>query len=244
MGIASLGGILSGAGNVSAPNTRGVGKDYSNLLNSYLGGSGAIFNNQATYQPQYDQLNLSQLLQTIPQLTNSLTSNAGSASNIVRSINPGQTGLLDSLTKSATDQLGAGASLDPDLQKLFEQSSRGAQAARGLGYGPSDAFNESLGMTQFGNDLRTQRENFAGNVAGMNNQYETTPALNLLTQIPGMAMSVNGSSGPSLAPPSLTGQFLTMPYQGRLQAAGQTAANNTGLYQSMDSNSNSFISGL
>lgn len=229
---------------MKSPNTAPTGKDFTALLNSFLSGSGAAYNNQATYQPQYEQLGINGMQSQLPSISSILSGLAPQASATVNSINPGQTKLLDSLTKTATDQLDQGANLDPDLQRLFQQSSRGADAARGLGFGPSDAFRESLGMTSFGNDLRTQREGFAGTVAGINNQDSTMPAMQMLNTILAQYDANKAGAGPSLAPPSLTSNFLTMPYQARLQAKGQTAANNTGLYQSMDSNSNSFISGL
>lgn len=244
MGIASLGGILSGAGDVSSPGSKGPGKDFAGLLRAFLGGSGDVFNNQATYQPQYEQLGVTGMGNQAPTIAKILSGLATGAGDTVRSISPGQTSLLSSLTKSAGDQLDAGASLDPQLQRLFQQSQRGAEASRGMGRGPSDVFNESLGLTSFGNDLRTQREQFAGGVAGMNNQFETVPALQQLNTILAQYNANKGGAGPSLAPPAMTSQFLTVPYQGRLQAAGQTAANNTGLYQSMDSNQSSFIGGL
>jgi len=207
------------------PRVGAVGKDYLGLINAFSQGAPTAFNTEQQFKPQYNALNLSQLANTIPSLTSILGNNTGTASSIVRSLNPGQSTLMDSLTKSATDQLGAGASLDPDLTRLFQQSTRGAQAARGLGMGPSDAFNESLGLTQFGNDLRTQREQFAGNVAGMNDQFETQPAFNLLTQLPSIGQALNQGSGPSIIPSNQSYDTFNTAYNARA-ASNIAGANN------------------
>lgn len=224
MGIASLGGLLSGAGNVSAPT--GVGNTYSNLLNTYLGSQGKIYNAAAQYQPQYAGLQ-----------AGTLASLAPGASATVNSINPGASNLMSELSQSASQQLAAGTALDPGLENVAQQSVRGAQAARGLGYGPGDAINEAIGMTGLGNQLQQQRQNFASNVAGQQFQTQTSPALGLLA---GSA----ATNTPALTPPSLTSQLLTMPYMAKLQANQATAGNAVNQYNNMDSNQSSFVSGL
>jgi hypothetical protein len=244
MGIASMGGIFAGAGNVSAPNARETGRAFSGLLGQYMNQLPNIVGADTTYKPELNAANVGNIAANFPQLSNILSGGAGGVADLVRNLNPGQTNLLDSLTKSASTQLNSGAELDPQLQRLFEQSIRGGQAARGLGFGPSDAFNESLGLTQFGNDLRTQREQFAGNVAGMNDQFTTEHILPMLTNILQSAGAINQGSTPSILPTSLTQALLTMPYLAKANARTATAANTTGLYQSLDSNSTSFFNNL
>ncbi|HEV8492704.1 MAG TPA: hypothetical protein VGR76_10555 [Candidatus Angelobacter sp.] len=216
MGIASLGGLLSGSGNVSAPS--GVGGIYGHLLSSYLGNQGNIFNAARTWQPQYAGLAAGTLGSLAPNVTNT-----------VNSINPASTALLAQLGNTASSQLAAGTQLDPGAAFQAQQQLRGSQAARGLGYSPGDAFSEALAMTGMGQQMLQQREALAGNVAGQQFQQQTSPALGLLT-------GVTSTATPSIISPGQQSNFISMPYQGKLQAAGQTAANNTGLYQSMDSN--------
>jgi hypothetical protein len=229
------GGVLNtivdpfGVGDTGTPNTPRpgkVGQDYLGLINAYAKGAPTVFNTEEQFKPAYNALNLSELSKSIPALTGFLSDNTGKASDIVRNLNPGQANLMDSLTTSANDQLNAGASLDPQLERLFQQSTRGAQAARGMGFGPSDAFKESLGMTEFGNDLRTQREQFATNVAGANSQYETQPALNLLTQLPAEGMALNQASGPSIIPSNQSYDAFNTAYNARA-AANIAGANNS-----------------
>lgn len=246
MGLASLGGILSGAGDVSAPRISGaggVGQAYKSLLNAFGKSQAGIFNTQQTYQPKYDALQASSLASLVPALSGILNQQMPGATNLIRGVNPGQTALLDTMTNQAQQGLDSGAALDPSLARVATQAIRGGQAARGLGYGPSDVLQESSALTQLGDSLRQERQNYASNVAGMNNQYQTQPSLSLLQGLMSGGAGLMGG-GPSLTPTSLSSQLLTMPYQGKLQANMATASNNTGLYQSMDQNSNSFISGL
>ena len=224
MGIASLGGILSGAGNVSAPS--GAGGIYKNLLNSFLGSQGQILNTSAATEPGF------------AGITSGIMSKfAPSATSTVNSINPAGNNLLAQLTQTASEQLQDGANLDPGLETVAQQAVRGAQAARGLGNGPGDAIDEAIQMTQLGNQLRQQRQQFAGNVVGQQFQTQTSPTLALLNAIASRTTS-------SVAPPNLTGQFLTLPYQAKMQANSETARNNTSLYQSMDQNQTSFFNNL
>lgn len=244
MGIASLGGILTGTGDVKSPNIRKVGGDYNQLIDAYLGSQDKILASEQKLRPQYDALNTQSLANLMPSLAGIFSSAAPGVASTVRGISPGQTSLLDALTQSAREQLNAGAALDPALARVTSQSIRGSQAARGLGYSPADVMQESSALTQLGNTLRNERQNFASGVAGMNNSFETQPSLQMLLAMMGEAGGLSNSAGSKLTPTSLSGNLLTMPYQGRLQANAATAANNTSLYQSMDSNSNSFISGL
>tara|TARA_R110002167_G_scaffold67032_4_gene189514 strand:+ start:133 stop:987 length:855 start_codon:yes stop_codon:yes gene_type:complete len=94
--------------------------------------------------------------------------------------NPDQAALMKALNESALGQVGAGAGLDPDLQRQVSQSARGAQAARGFGYGMNDAAQEALFSGQAGEQLRRGREGFALNVSGMNNASRVDPALAIL----------------------------------------------------------------
>lgn len=244
MGIASLGGILSGAGNVNTANPRWTGGQYSGLLNNYIKGLPAIVGAQGTYEPQLIQQSLANLGTSAPGIGNIMSGLLPQAQSMVRGASPGQTNLLDSLTNSAGQQLSYGAALDPALERVAQQSIRGSEAARGLGYGPSDVLEESSALTSMGNQLRQQRQGFASNVAGMNNQFESQPTLQMLQNLLGSGGALNASATPSLVPSGVSSQLMTMPYMAKLQANQASANNNTGLYQSMDSNSNSFISGL
>lgn len=74
-----------------------------------------------------------------------------------RTANPGGAGLLDTMTSNAQQQLAYGTQLTPAEQLQMNQSVRAGQAARGMGNGPADVFNESMADTNYGQQLYQQR---------------------------------------------------------------------------------------
>lgn len=226
MGAGSLGGILTGAGNPSTPGGRSAGNIYGNLLNSYLGNQGNIYNTAATYQPAYAAL-----------AAGTLSSLAPGAASTVMGVNPSQTNLLGQLAGTASSQLAAGTNLTPGQTFTAQQQLRGSEAARGLGYSPGDAFSEALNMTNLGQQMLQQREGFAGNVAGQQFQTQTNPILSLLS-------GLVGTTAPGIISPNIQSGLLLAPYGAQEESALQASKNNTSLYQSLDQNSTSFLSNL
>lgn len=98
----------------------------------------------------------------------------------VDAANPEQAALLKALNESALEQVQAGSSLDPDLQRSVSQSARGAQAARGFGFGLNDAAQEALFSGLTGEQLRRSRMGSAAQVAGLNAATQIDPALAVL----------------------------------------------------------------
>lgn len=80
---------------------------------------------------------------------------------------PQQAALLTGLTDQAQTGLDRGTMLDPSQMRLVQQSVRAGQAARGMGFGPSDNYDEALGLSQFGQDIRNQRLSQAASVVGL-----------------------------------------------------------------------------
>ena len=74
-----------------------------------------------------------------------------------RSANPGAASLLDTLTNNTSRDLSYGTELTPAEQTQLNQSVRSGQAARGMGFGPSDVFGESMADTGFGQQLYQER---------------------------------------------------------------------------------------
>lgn len=85
-----------------------------------------------------------------------------------RSANPQQKALMDALNASAMEGLGAGRNLPPGMRRQVEQNIRGAQGARGFGFGMNDAMTEALGTTDAAE--RYYQGNFqrAQGMAGLN----------------------------------------------------------------------------
>jgi len=136
-----------------------------------------------------------------------------------RNANPGAAGLLDSLTSNASRDLSYGTELTPAEKVQLNQSVRGGQAARGMGFGPSDVFNESLADTGMGQELYAQREGAAqGLVPTLQGFYgDPMGALSGMTSNAGMnASAITGAAG-SGAASAQSGEFnpQTMAMQGQ-----------------------------
>lgn len=102
----------------------------------------------------------------------------------IMNADPGETGLMNSLVNQATAGVNAGYGLTPQQMTLAQQSARQAQAAQGFGYGPSDAYAEALGVSQYAQNLYNQRMATGQNVAGQQYSQYTAPAMNLASQTP------------------------------------------------------------
>jgi hypothetical protein len=177
-----LGGLVTGimgvTGNsptIGTPNVGQYGPDYNALLGSYIGSQGSIYGNEARFGPAYTRLGLQeqgiarggqigQALQFGPQLAQSLAQ-----------YDPSAAGLLGDLGTQARVQLGQNGALDPGVRRMVEQSTRGAQAARGLGYGPGDAAQEQFYLTQTQEQRRAANQAFAGQVAQEQQQFYRDP---------------------------------------------------------------------
>lgn len=112
-----------------------------------------------------------------------------------RAANPDQAALLDELNRQALEELSLGAGLDPSLRREVQQGVREGQTARGLGFGPSDLYEETMTLGRAGQELRARRRAFADAVAGRNQEQ--------LATIPGLAGQAYGgtlSRAPSFDP--------------------------------------------
>jgi hypothetical protein len=87
-------------------------------------------------------------------------------------MDPANNALYGEMNKQALSELQLGAQLDPSLRREVEQSVRGGQAARGVGFGPSDIYTEAMQTGSAAQALRNQRRAFAGNVASANLQRD------------------------------------------------------------------------
>jgi hypothetical protein len=115
------------------------------------------------------------------------TANVGDVTNMgpgavsgIRALNPGQSTLMDSLTKTATGQLALGTQLDPDSTSRITSGVRTNWANRGLGTSGPAQLDEAMQLYGGGQTLLGQRESEAGSVANLNNSMYTNPALEIL----------------------------------------------------------------
>lgn len=70
---------------------------------------------------------------------------------------PEQEAMLQRLMAEAQSDLAAGTTLSPEELRLVQQNVRAGQAARGMGYGPSDVAEEAVATSLAGMDLRQRR---------------------------------------------------------------------------------------
>lgn len=125
-----------------------------------------------------------------------------------RAGNPQGADLLDKLSGSVSNELSYGTQLTPAERMQMNQSVRGGAAARGMGFGPSDVFNESMADTGFGQSLLTQRQNQAGSVIPQLSSFYQNPLV-LAGMGSGNTMgsaSVAGAAAGGAAP-SQSGEF-------------------------------------
>lgn len=92
----------------------------------------------------------------------------GRATAAIRSANPQQAALLDMMNQMAREELAQGSGMDAGMRREVTQGVRAGQAARGLGVGTSDLFEESMATGEAGQRLKGRRQAFASQVAGMN----------------------------------------------------------------------------
>ena len=102
------------------------------------------------------------------------------AMSAVRAYDPQATGLLDQLTQTASQRMALNGGLDPFTQRALQQNIRTAQAARGLGYGPGDAAQESDFLTRTREQRANENLTLAGSVAQQVGNYYGDPFMRVL----------------------------------------------------------------
>lgn len=98
----------------------------------------------------------------------------------ISSASPQTAQLLATLNNQANAGLSAGTQLTADQQRQLNNQVNAAQSARGQAYGPAAAYGSVMANSTAGQNMLTQRQNFASNVIGMNNQFYTDPLLSII----------------------------------------------------------------
>jgi hypothetical protein len=256
---------LFGVGDVGPVDLGGTWNQASSLLGQEIALAPQAYNAQATYGPKYNQLTLDQILKSaggegglgqafgsaLPWLQSGIAganraqreANVGdiagggqAATNAIRGMNPQLQAIFGGLEDQAISGLKAGTQLGPQDTSRITNQVRGDWANRGLGASAPAQLDEALNLYAGGQSALQQREGFASNTAGLENQYLNLPALGLLTgesQAPGMAQGVLGQanqiagpSGPSLTHPS---DILDAAYNSTAAAQIQSGNNRAGI---------------
>jgi hypothetical protein len=93
----------------------------------------------------------------------------------LREADPEAAALMDSLMASASQELALDNQLDPNQTRLVEQAGRASAAARGMGFGPSDAFAETLAKLGVGEQMRDKRRSNALTLAQLRTALAARP---------------------------------------------------------------------
>lgn len=210
--VAGLSGV-TGVGKVKPPGISQTSQDYLGLLKEgYMPGAEQLVSSAETLLPRYSRLYLSQAEQATPDVN-----------RILAGANPELESLLSKIMSSAgQDSLNYGGALPRGLLRLTNQYSRAGQAARGLGYGPSDVYGETGDAARLSAELTDRNRAYATGAANLSYNVHTDPFMRL------MAGTV-GAGANSLLNPKDTLSLLLAPYQARLSAATSSAANKTNL---------------
>ena len=149
--------------------------------------------------------------------------------------NPEQAALMAELNKQALSDLQLGGQLSASEQRDLQQAARGAQAARGFGYGINDAAIESWAQMQGSDQKRRQRQGFAQSMAGLNQSNSVDPFMAILGRPSSMTPAMTGSfvgqaqgfnPGAMFSPESqYAADIYNQNYQGQLAARTATAKN-------------------
>lgn len=130
----------------------------------------------------------------------------------LRNINPEQTALRDTLYGQAVSDLEAGRSLTPGERREVEQSVRSSEAARGMGFGPLDAWAELLATGSAGEQRYRERQQFAQNMIGLDQALYGDPFMQLTGRTSGATALGAGTVPTAGQAYQLTGAKYTNPY--------------------------------
>lgn len=122
----------------------------------------------------------------------------------LKAANPGAAGLIDELTSQAQSDLELGGELSTQQRSEIAQSVRAGQAARGMGFSPSDVFAEAMKTADASEALKASRRTFANNTVGLNAAYFGDPYMRMFGrssgQVPSAGSLIGQGSQGSVAP--------------------------------------------
>ena len=105
---------------------------------------------------------------------------AGSSRSAYDALNPDGAALLKRINALRQDELADPFAMTASQRREAEQNVRGAQAARGMGYGPTDAFTESLYLGDRQRGLYNERMQNAAQTIGLNQAFYGDPFQQIL----------------------------------------------------------------
>ena len=162
------------------------------------------------------------------------------AMEAMRASDPDKAALMDELNQQALSDLKLGGQLNAGEQRQLSQAARGAQAARGFGYGINDAAIESWAQLQGGTQRKRERQGFAQQMVGLNQQVQGDPFMQILGRPSRLSPTMSGgvlgqaqgfNPGQIFSPESqYAGDLYNQDYQGKLAARTATARNRASMW--------------
>ena len=250
---------------VKAPPARDYGKETRDTLQAQIDLAPDLYAAEERFRPKYAQLDLDIAKQLAPDLLNLYETSQRRLGALDRetlaaqreadisaiedygtramqgyraaadAANPEQAALMAELNKQALSDLKLGGQLNASERRDLQQSARGAQAARGFGYGINDAAIESWAQMQGSDQKRRQRQGFAQSMAGLNQANSVDPFMAILGRPSSMTPAMTGSfvgqaqgfnPGAMFSPESqYAADIYNQNYQGQLAARTATAKN-------------------
>lgn len=254
---------MSGAGDVRSANPNRTGADLGPLYGSLLNTAGPTFSTEQQYKPGYLNLDLSLLgsalggtggtaglLDLISRsrgsTVNDISNLAPGAASAFSALSPGSADLMNALNQQATEGLQAGSTLTPEQIYQATNPIQADYANRGLFNSDAARLAQGVSLATAGQGVQQQRQNFASGVAGLNQSQsaQLLPFLNNASAPLNAGLALTAGASPTLFNSDQAGSLLQSIYGAKNAAKQATAANTTGLYQSMDTNSNAFAGGL
>lgn len=246
---------------IKAPKARNYGQETRDTLQAQVDLAPALYGAEEEFRGKYAQLDMDIAKQMSPQLLDlyetsqsrlgamdreqldlqrgsdiaAIEKYGGRAREALDAANPEQAALLKELNAQAMSDLQLGGQLNAGERRTINQSARGAQAARGFGYGINDAAIEAFANLQGSEQKRQQRQGFAQSMVGMNKANAADPFMAILgrpsSMNPAMAGGVVGQAqsfnpGAMFSPESqYAGDIYNQNYQGQLAARTASAKN-------------------
>lgn len=225
MGCADISGFFSsndpqdlpGQGLMRADNLNMSGvvaPEYNYAMESYYNSMPGMIGAQKSYDPLVTENRLTNLRTTL-QGTDNVAGLPEQYRDAVNAVNPQAADIFSELGRQYSGDLALGGSLNENQTHQVEQSVRAGQAARGLGNGNSDVFQEMMAKTGYGDALRERRQMGAGNFATGERNFAAVP--------------VQASLGfsPTAMDPTFMKSMLSSVYNQNQENNRATAANET-----------------
>lgn len=127
-----------------------------------------------------------------------------------KAANPEVASMDDALSAQIMKLISAGGTLDPAEERQLQQGIRSTQAARGMGYGTSDAIGEAVGLDRASEGRRIARLNTGMNYISGRYSRGADPFMAILgrsSASPAMAAAATASGQASVAGSGVSSQF-------------------------------------